>query len=43
MPMLEGFRDMGPGELDGDQTAQGNTGFTQVWPPSRVKTYVLLV
>jgi hypothetical protein len=24
---------MGPGKLDDDQTAQGNTGFTQVWPP----------
>jgi hypothetical protein len=23
---------VGSGELDGDQTTQGNTGFTQVWP-----------
>jgi hypothetical protein len=34
---------MGPDELDGDQTVQGNTGFTQIRPPYRVKTYVLLV
>jgi hypothetical protein len=33
---------MGPGELNGDHMAQGNTGFTQVRPPCRVKTYVLL-
>jgi hypothetical protein len=24
---------VGSGELDGDQTTQGNTGFTQVQPP----------
>jgi hypothetical protein len=34
---------VGSSELDGDQTTQGNTGFTQVQPPCRVKTYVLLV
>jgi hypothetical protein len=34
---------MGSGELDDDQTTQGDTGFTQVQPPCRVKTYVLLV
>jgi hypothetical protein len=34
---------VGYGELDGDQTTQGDTSFTQVWPPCRVKTYVLLV
>jgi hypothetical protein len=47
MPMLEGFRIMerfvGSGELDGDQTTQGDTGFTQVRPPCWVMTYVLLV
>jgi hypothetical protein len=32
----------GSGELDGDQMTQRNTGFTQVRPPWRVKTYVLL-
>jgi hypothetical protein len=30
---------VGSGELDGDQTAQGDTGFTQVRPPCRVQTY----
>jgi hypothetical protein len=33
---------MGSGELDDDQMVQENTGFTQVRPPCRVKTYVLL-
>jgi hypothetical protein len=34
---------VGSGELDGDQTVQKNMGFTQVRPPCRVTTYVLLV
>jgi hypothetical protein len=34
---------VGSGELDGDQTIQENTGFTQVRPPCWVMTYVLLV
>jgi hypothetical protein len=34
---------VGSDELDGDQTTQGNTGFTQVWPPCWAMTYVLLV
>jgi hypothetical protein len=32
---------VGPGKLDGDQTKQGDTGFTQ-FCPQRVKTYSCL-
>jgi hypothetical protein len=28
---------VGFGKLDGDQTAQGNTGFTQIQPPCKGK------